>query len=142
MEGTLGEVRLFAGPVDAATNRVPRGWKVCDGSLLNIQGPGGNIALYAILGTTYGGDGIGTFALPDLRSRVPVGTGTASGRPEYTLGQQAGAEQVPTQAVAVSTGGSPTTAVSSVAAASGNNIQPVLALNYIICVQGEFPSQS
>lgn len=102
MEGTIGEIRLFAGPVHAATNMVPRGWKVCDGSLLPIGGQ--NIVLYAVLGTTYGGDGVGTFALPDLRSRVPVGTGAAPGRPEYTLGQRAGTEQVPTQAVAVDHG--------------------------------------
>ena len=139
MEGTLGEIRLFAGPVDAATNMVPRGWKVCDGALLNIRE---QIALYAVLGTTYGGDGITTFALPDLRSRVPVGAGTAPGRPAYAPGQQAGAEQVPTQPVAVATGGGAGTAVNSVAAASGNNLQPVLALNYIICFQGSFPQQS
>ena len=138
MEGTIGEIRLFAGPVDAATNMVPRGWKVCDGSLLPIRQ---QQILFAVLGATYGGNGIDTFALPDLRSRVPVGTGSAPERPAYTLGQQAGAEQVPTQPVTVSTGGSPETAVSSVAAAGGNNVQPVLALNYIICVEGEFPSQ-
>ena len=138
MEGTIGEVRLFAGPLDAATNKVPRGWKVCDGALLQIEG---NIVLYAVLGTTYGGDGIKTFALPDLRGRVPVGAGTAPERPEYTLGQKAGAEQVPTQPVAVSTGGTGTP-VSSVTAASDNNVQPVLALNYIICFQGEFPQQT
>jgi microcystin-dependent protein len=137
VEGTIGEIRLFAGPVDAATNMVPRGWRVCDGSLLPLELR--NFALYAVLGTTYGGDGVGTFALPDLRSRVPVGIGTAAGRPAYTLGQPAGAEQVPTQPVSVGTGGSPGTAVSSVPAASGNNVQPVLALNYIICVQGSFP---
>ena len=135
MEGTIGEVRLFAGPLDAATNKVPRGWKVCDGALLQIEG---NIVLYAVLGTTYGGDGIKTFSLPDLRGRVAVGSGTAEGRPGYALAQPAGAEQVPTQPVAVSTGGTGT-AVSSVAAATGNNVQPVLALNYIICVVGEFP---
>ena len=135
MEGTIGEIRLFAGPVDVPTNKIPRGWRLCDGSLLQIER---NIAQYAVLGTTYGGDGIKTFALPDLRGRVPVGSGTAPGRPGYTLGQRAGAEQVPTQPVTVSTGGTGT-AVSSVAAASGNNVQPVLALNYIICLQGEFP---
>lgn len=137
MEGTIGEIRLFAGPLNAATDRVPRGWKVCDGSLLSING---FIATYSVLGTTYGGDGVRTFALPDLRSRVPVGAGTGPERPEYPLGQQAGAEQVATQPVAVGTGASPGTAVSSVAEASGTNIQPVLALNYIICIFGTFPS--
>lgn len=138
MEGTIGEVRLFAGPLDAATNMVPRGWKVCDGTLLRISE---NFVLYAVLGATYGGDGISTFALPDLRGRVPVGTGTGPERPVYTLAQRSGAEQVPTQPVPVSTGRTGT-AVNSVSAASGSNVQPVLALNYIICVQGEFPQKA
>jgi len=102
MEGTIGEIRLFAGPVDARTNMVPRGWKVCDGSLLNIQE---QKFLFAVIGTFYGGNGRDTFALPDLRGRVPVGTGTASGRPAYLLGEEEGAEQVPTEPVAVGTFG-------------------------------------
>lgn len=56
-EETIGEVRLWAGL------RVPRGWHVCDGSLLNISS---NVALYSVLGTTYGGDGAHTFALPKV----------------------------------------------------------------------------
>ena len=139
MEGTNGEIRLFAGPVDARTNMVPRGWKVCDGSLLNIQE---QKFLFAVIGTFYGGNGRETFALPDLRGRVPVGTGTASGRPAYLLGEEEGAEQVPTEPVAVGTFGGAGTAVNSVATARGNNLQPVLALNYIICFQGSFPGES
>ena len=50
--------------------------------------------LFAVLGATYGGDGMSTFALPDLRGRVPIGVGSAPGRPAYTLGQRAGMEQV------------------------------------------------
>jgi microcystin-dependent protein len=61
----LGEIRLFAFP------RVPDGWLACDGSLQSIANYD---ALYTILGTTYGGDGVQTFALPDLRGRVPVVT--------------------------------------------------------------------
>jgi len=139
MEGTLGEIRLFAGPVDAATNMIPRGWKVCDGSLLNIRE---NEYLFGVIGTLYGGNGTRTFALPDLRSRVPVGIGTASGRPAYLLGDEEGAEQVPTQPpVAVNTDGFPLVAMNSVVAASRNNLQAVLALNYIICVQGWVPQK-
>jgi microcystin-dependent protein len=138
MEGTIGEIRLFAGPLDAATNKVPRGWKVCDGALLEISE---NFVLYAILGATYGGDGVSTFALPDLRGRVPVGAGAGPERPAYTLTQQTGAEQVPTQPVTVSISGTGT-AASLVTAASRNNVQPVLALNYIICFQGEFPQET
>ena len=82
MLGALGEIRLFAG-----ASSIPRGWQLCDGSLLQIRA---NQALFVILGTTYGGDGIQTFALPDLRSRAPVGVGTAPERPSYTLGQRPG----------------------------------------------------
>ena len=77
MEGTLGEIRVFAG-TSGGTAFVPRGWLLCDGSILPISG---KQALFAILGTTYGGNGVDNFALPDLRSRVPVGTGAAAGRP-------------------------------------------------------------
>jgi len=137
MLGMVGEIRAFAISSEG-TAFVPRGWRLCDGSLLDIRP---NVVLYAILGATYGGDGIQTFALPDLRSRVPVGAGTAPGRPGYTLGQRTGTEQVPTQPVAVSTGGDPGTTVNSVAPAPGSNVQPVLGLTYCICTGGAFPLQ-
>jgi microcystin-dependent protein len=60
----IGEIRPFAGPL-------PRGWLSCDGQLLEIQN---HQALYSLIGTTYGGDGKKTFALPDLRGRVTAGT--------------------------------------------------------------------
>ena len=62
MEPFIGTVCLFAFSI------VPRGWAICDGRLLSIAS---NSALFALLGTTYGGDGVNTFALPDLRGRVP-----------------------------------------------------------------------
>ncbi len=67
-EPFLGEIRLFAG------NFAPLNWSFCDGRLLLITD---NDALFNLIGTIYGGDGIATFALPDLRSRVPVHQGTA-----------------------------------------------------------------
>ena len=76
----MGEIKLFAG------NFVPRNWALCDGQLLPINQ---NQALYSLLGTTYGGNGTTTFALPDLRGRIPVGVGT-----NKTLGQKSGAETV------------------------------------------------
>jgi microcystin-dependent protein len=130
--GALGEIRLFAG-----ASSIPRGWQVCDGTLLQIRA---NQALFAILSTRYGGDGIQTFALPDLRGRAPVGVGTAPERPSYELGQRAGAEQIPTESVTVNTA-DPGTAVRSVSSVSGNNLQPVLGMNYIICHSGSFPSE-
>lgn len=84
MDNFLGEIRLFAG------NFPPRGWAFCDGALLAIAQ---NDALFALIGTTYGGDGQSTFALPDLRGRVPLHQGTLAGN-NYVIGQQAGAESV------------------------------------------------
>lgn len=174
----IGEVRLFAG------NFAPKGWALCNGQIINIST---NTALFALLGTTYGGDGIQTFALPDLRSRVPVhaGISSSSGR-IYILGEQVGTEtntltvsNIPahTHIVAVTqkasaqngTSDDPTNRVlaspgvnaytekaadvnmlqqivTSSVAGGGNypilNIQPSLALNYIICVSGVFPARN
>jgi microcystin-dependent protein len=85
MENYLGETRLFAG------NFAPRGWHFCDGSLLSIAA---NDTLYSLIGTTYGGDGVTTFGLPDLRGRIPVGQGIAPGLSNRTLGEAAGTESV------------------------------------------------
>lgn len=86
MEGNIGEIRMFAG------NFAPRGWAFCQGQVLPIQQ---NSALFSILGTTYGGNGITTFALPDLRGRSPIGAdqnNQAPGLGSYSLGQTGGTE--------------------------------------------------
>lgn len=75
-EPYLGEIRLFA------NNFAPRGWAFCEGQILAINT---NQALFSLLGTTYGGNGTTTFALPDLRGRVTVGYGST-----YTLGTSSG----------------------------------------------------
>ncbi|WP_426335718.1 phage tail protein [Pseudoduganella sp. R-31] len=86
MDNFIGEIRLFAG------NFPPLGWAFCDGSLLSIAQ---NTALFALIGTTYGGNGQTTFALPDLRGRVPLHQGTQPGTANtYVMGQQAGVETV------------------------------------------------
>ena len=72
-------------------NFAPPGWAFCNGQLLLISQ---NAALFSLLGTTYGGDGLMTFALPDLRGRVPVHAGQGSGLSNYNLGQSGGAENV------------------------------------------------
>lgn len=84
----LGEISMFAG------NFAPRGWAFCNGQLLPIAS---NSALYSLLGTHYGGDGRTTFALPDLRGRVPLGWNggaTGPGLLPYIWGQKGGTESV------------------------------------------------
>lgn len=81
----LGEIKLFSG------NYAPEGWCICDGSSLSIASYN---ALYSLLGTTYGGDGVTNFNLPDLRGRVPVGQGQGSGLGNRVLGEKNGSEQV------------------------------------------------
>lgn len=83
MEELIGTIKLFAG------NFAPHGWLICDGRLLNITQ---NAALFSIIGTTYGGDGRTTFALPDLRGRVPVGFGQSPGLSNYSIGEKKGTE--------------------------------------------------
>ena len=70
-------------------NFPPRGWAFCDGQLLAISQ---NQALFALLGTTYGGDGETTFGLPDLRGRVAIGRGRGPGLSDYRIGQRGGSE--------------------------------------------------
>ncbi|HYM01970.1 MAG TPA: tail fiber protein [Stellaceae bacterium] len=77
----IGELMIFAG------NFAPRGWALCDGQLLAISQ---NQALFSILGTTYGGNGTQTFALPDLRGRLTLGVGQGPGLNVYDLGQTDG----------------------------------------------------
>lgn len=81
----MGEIRMFAGTY------APRGWALCNGQLLAISS---NSALFSLLGTNYGGDGVTTFALPNLQSRSPVGTGTGGGLTHIALGQTSGVENV------------------------------------------------
>jgi microcystin-dependent protein len=76
----IGEIRMFAG------NFAPVGWAFCNGALIPISE---NDALFNLIGTTYGGDGQETFALPNLQSRIPVHVG-----PGFALGQSGGTESV------------------------------------------------
>ena len=165
-EPFLGEIILFAG------NFAPRGWAFCNGQILSIAQ---NTALFSILGTTYGGNGVTTFALPDLRGRVPVHPGQGPGLSQYDLGQVGGSETV-TLSVnelpqhthrqpatnAEQTTNRPNGALPARGGVYGavsddsllgpttpaggnqphNNIQPYLALNYIIALEGIFPSRN
>jgi microcystin-dependent protein len=80
----IGEIRMFGG------NFAPLDWALCDGQLLPISQ---NTALFSLMGTTYGGDGVNTFALPNLQGRVPLHMGSL-GSSNYTLGTTAGEETV------------------------------------------------
>ena len=178
MEGTIAEIRLFA------PGFAPRNWALCNGQILPIAQ---NQALFSLLGTTFGGNGQTTFALPDLRSRTIVGTGNGPGLLPYTLGTTTGTENATITANNVpphnhpvtgtikmltstvpadnespvnnyfandgtvkyntSSGGTmaPATAnlvVNPAGSGQASNIMPYLAINYIICLFGIFPSRN
>ncbi|MDX1908219.1 MAG: tail fiber protein [Bacteroidia bacterium] len=181
-DGIMAEIRMFAG------NFAPKYWAICNGALLSIAQ---NQALFSLLGTTYGGDGVTTFALPDLRGRVPVHTGSSGNGPgpvgQPALGQKYGEEQhtlttaempAHTHTLAITKMASNVSAnrdnpqnnicanddgqncynqlapnvtmspqsIQVTIGPSGNNLpfntrQSGLALNYIICTQGMYPSR-
>lgn len=179
-EPFIGEIRMVA------FNFAPVGWAFCDGQLLPVSQ---NDALFALIGTTYGGDGMTTFGLPNLQGRVPVHMGTGIGLSTKHIGSLGGAEgvvvnsstlPVHTHSATVNMacsaeaagGGSPVGNVPAVPAAgltgvkayastgtgamgesSGtttaaggnqphNNMQPFLAVNFIIALEGVFPSRN
>lgn len=186
MDPFIGQIIMFAG------NFAPRGWAFCEGQLLAIST---HQALFSILGTTYGGDGRTTFALPDLRGRAPIAPGQGPGLSPYRWGQRGGAETVTLQVsqipphthtaqttaklygqsepgdddvlgpnVVLASGSGTSSEVYSSEGANTQlredsiaaqttvynqgggqwhaNIQPFLALHYIIALQGVFPSRS
>ncbi|HEX9375502.1 MAG TPA: tail fiber protein [Actinomycetota bacterium] len=84
-EPFVAEIRMFG------FNFAPTGWALCNGQLMPISQ---NTALFSLLGTSYGGDGKSTFALPDLQGSVPIHAGQGQGLSEYFLGQESGVESV------------------------------------------------
>jgi microcystin-dependent protein len=115
----VGEIRMFGG------NFAPAGWMFCEGQLLPISE---NETLFQLIGTTYGGDGESTFALPDLRGRIPIHAGAG-----HVLAEAGGMEA-----------GSPTLMSTSIPPAGGGaaheNMQPFLCVSFIISLFGIFPS--
>ncbi|HBN74310.1 MAG TPA: phage tail protein [Planctomycetaceae bacterium] len=132
----MGEIRMFAG------NYAPRGWQLCEGQMLNISQ---NSALFSILGTTYGGDGRTTFALPDLRGRAPLQPGVPPGLQPLRLGEKGGSpisnlRKVPSQAAPVEKGQE---GIQVPDVSSGVEVRPpYIGINYIIAIQGIYPSRS
>ena len=124
LEPMIGQITMFAG------NFAPRGWALCNGQLLAISQ---NQALFSILGTTYGGDGRTTFGLPDLRGRVPMHAGQGPGLPNVRLGQKGGGAKV---SVVKETPGLPSSPGGSI------NSYAYQSINFIIALQGVFPSRS
>lgn len=175
MEPFIAQIMLFGG------NFAPRSWAFCDGQLLPISS---NTALFSIVGTVYGGDGRTTFALPDLRGRIPMHAGTGNGLSQRRIGQSLGEEnvtlqpaQIPVHNHGILVAGAPASSsrpsgdafgagafyvdnnpsdpatqpaialnANTIASAGGgqghDNMQPTLCINYIIALQGIFPSRS
>ena len=172
VETFLGEIRMFAG------NFAPTGWAFCQGQLLPIAQ---NQALFSLLGTTYGGNGRTTFALPDLRGRVPVGFGQGSSLSNREIGEKFGSELVtlninqmpshnhtvnavttegnqnlPTNSLPANTkaldkeysdANANTTMKATMVNPTGGNqpfgvTQPSLGVNFIIALQGIYPSRN
>jgi microcystin-dependent protein len=176
----IATVTIFSG------NFAPLSWMFCQGQLLSIADYS---VVFALIGTTYGGDGQNTFALPDLRSRRPIHQGQGPSLPNYFIGQKAGAEQTillstnlpahthttpvltgtpqgSTNATGTATPSNTTVPASGAAiygppeglamapysgttvtpAAGGTSpvatITPYVAMNYIIAVEGIFPSRN
>lgn len=169
----LGEIRMFIG------NFAPLGWALCDGQLLAITS---NTALFSLIGTTYGGDGRTTFALPDLRGRFPMHPGMGPGLSPRSLGQRGGQESVtltemqmpahthtanassadadqvsptgnvwaaePAGSTALYHNAAPNTSMNpqAIGVAGGNhshdNMSPFLCVNFIIALEGIYPSRN
>lgn len=172
-EPFIAEIRIFAG------NFAPRSWAFCDGQLLPIAQ---NTALFSLIGTTYGGDGRTTTALPNMQGRAPMHPGRGPGLTSRRLGEKVGIEtvtlaeaQIPSHSHTVkadsdrgATTNTPTTSTwlsrstggfawatpageiameSTMVADTGgnqahNNMQPFLTMNFIIALQGLYPSRS
>lgn len=116
MEPLLGMIIIFAG------NFPPRGWAFCNGQILSIAQ---NTALFSILGTTYGGNGQTTFALPDLRGRAPIGWGQGPGLSNYSLGEVIGTESITMLSSQMPTHTHPITTTIKTQSQQGDLVTPV-----------------
>jgi microcystin-dependent protein len=129
----VAEIRIFPG------NFAPTGWALTNGQLLPISQ---NTALFSLLGIQFGGDGKSNFALPDFRSRMPLGQGQGAGLTNRIIGESGGAETITLGGLAI-----PSAPASPVPASAGYRPQPLtispfLVLNFIIALQGIFPPRS
>jgi len=129
----LGELRIFS------FSFAPKGWALCNGQLLPINQ---NTALFSLLGTTFGGNGTSTFALPNMQSRFPMNFGQGSGLSPRNLGQYGGVEYVPQQTTQIP--GSPQSPMPAAVFYNPQvqTVSPFLVLNFLIALTGIFPSRS
>lgn len=128
MEGTVGEMKVFAG------SYAPKNWMICNGEYLKIED---YMVLFSVIGITYGGDGMTTFALPDMRGRTVIGAGCGPGLSDRKAGEQLGeesdwdktgyAEAFSKEPIQVNV------------TTQSNKMQPSLVSNWIICVKGIYP---
>lgn len=127
----LGEIR----PVAFGTP-IPTGWTVCTGQVMAISQ---NIALFSILLTNYGGNGVSTFQLPNLSGHVPIGAGQGPGFPHYKVGQTVGEEQTTlvTSNLPSHVHGTPSDTGATGNGGAFNNLQPSLAVHFLITENGE-----
>jgi microcystin-dependent protein len=129
----VGEIRIVA------FNFAPQNWALANGALMAISQ---NVVLYDLIGTTYGGDGVNTFALPDIQGRMPMHMNAGTGLAERLLGQVGGAENTTfTSATIPSAPQAPISALAPTGSALGS-VSPFLVLNFIVSLFGIFPSQS
>ena len=134
-EGFTGEIRMVS------FNFAPTGWALCDGQLLPLSQ---NQQLFSLLGTTYGGDGESTFALPDFRSRGPMHQGQGPGLSNRVIGETGGneQEQLPYSVAEVPQQPSNPTVVNYVRGGLPMSLMPpFLVVNFIICLGGVFPQR-
>jgi microcystin-dependent protein len=128
----IGEIMVWSGTF------APKGWAFCEGQLLPIMQ---NQALYSLLGTQYGGDGRTTFALPDLRGRVPVHRGDLTSGIPLRAGDSGGAAALSFEGIDLA---APPAVANVMAMPEGNGVDimpPFLALNFVIALWGIYPSR-
>ncbi|TQV63591.1 MAG: phage tail protein [Sulfurovum sp.] len=137
MEGYIGEIRIFAGTF------APMDWAFCQGQLLQISQ---YQALYSLLGTQYGGDGRVTFALPNLSGRVVVGTGVTREGTRYQNAQMGGKESSSNKPLVLIQDKDLNQETQKLVNTFGieqttSCMQPYMGLNYIICLNGLYPTR-
>jgi microcystin-dependent protein len=129
----VGEIRIVA------FNFAPANWALANGQLIPVSQ---NPTLFNLIGTTYGGDGATTFALPNLQGRMPMHMGLGTGLSQRLLGQVGGAENAAFASATISS--APQTPISALAPTGPElgSVSPFVVLNFIISLFGIYPSQS